>query len=278
MSPAVDTLGIIAGSGALPRLLARQARAFGVKRLVAVAFENETHSELAGLVDKIVWIKVGQLSRMIAAFTDNGAAQCVMAGQIAPKNLFQVRPDLRAMGLLFKLREKNAHTLFGAIAAELKRDGVELIPATPWLEPLMAPPGLHLGPALSAEQRADVAFGFRIAKEVSRLEIGQTVVVKNGTVLAVEGFEGTDQCLARGGELAGPSGAAVAVKVAKEKHDLRFDIPCIGLKTLETAAAAGIAVLALEPGKTLILEQDAITSFVEKQRITLTTTGPAAAP
>jgi DUF1009 family protein len=259
-------------------LLARQVRALGVEQLVAVAFENETNPELAGLVDKIVWIKVGQLSRMIAAFTDNAVAKCVMAGQIAPKNLFQVRPDLRVVSLLFKLRERNAHTLFGAIADELKRDGVELIPATPWLEPLMAPPGLHLGPALSAEQRADVAFGYRIAKEVSRLEIGQTVVVKNGTVLAVEGFEGTDQCLARGGELAGRSGAAVAVKVAKEKHDLRFDIPCIGLKTLETAAAAGIAVLALEPGKTLILEQDAVTSFVEKQRISLTTTEPAAAP
>ena len=278
MNQTLDTLGIIAGSGSLPMLLARQARALGVQRLVAVAFENETNPELAGLVDKIVWIKVGQLSRMIAAFTDNAVAQCVMAGQIAPRNLFQVRPDLRAMSLLFKLREKNAHTLFGAIADELKRDGVELIPATPWLEPLMAPPGLHLGPALSAEQRADVAFGYRIAKEVSRLEIGQTVVVKNGTVLAVEGFEGTDRCLARGGELAGQSGAAVAVKVAKEKHDLRFDIPCIGLKTLETAATAGIAVLALEPGKTLILEQDAVTSFVEKQRITVTTTRPEAAP
>jgi len=278
MNQALDSLGIIAGSGSLPMLLARQARALGVQGLVAVAFENETDPELAGLVDKIVWIKVGQLSRMIAAFTDNAVAQCVMAGQIAPRNLFQVRPDLRAMSLLFKLREKNAHTLFGAIADELKRDGVELIPATPWLEPLMAPPGLHLGPALSAEQQADVAFGYRIAKEVSRLEIGQTVVVKNGTVLAVEGFEGTDQCLARGGELAGPSGAAVAVKVAKEKHDLRFDIPCIGLKTLETAAVAGIAVLALEPGKTLILEQDAVTLLVEKQRITLTTTALEAAP
>jgi len=278
MNQTLDTLGIIAGSGSLPMLLARQARALGVQGLVAVAFENETDPELAGLVDKIVWIKVGQLSRMIAAFTDNAVARCVMAGQIAPRNLFQVRPDLRAMSLLFKLREKNAHTLFGAIADELKRDGVELIPATPWLEPLMAPPGLHLGPALSAEQRADVAFGYRIAKEVSRLEIGQTVVVKNGTVLAVEGFEGTDQCLARGGELAGQSGAAVAVKVAKEKHDLRFDIPCIGLKTLETVAAAGIAVLALEPGKTLILEQEAVTSFVEKQRITLTTTGLEAPP
>src|SRR6266581_4190657 len=271
MNQTLDTLGIIAGSGSLPMLLARQARALGVQRLVAVAFENETHPELAGLVDKIVWIKVGQLSRMIAAFTDNGAAQCVMAGQIAPKNLFEVRPDLRAVSLLFKLREKNAHTLFGAIAAELKRDGVELIPATPWLEPLMAPPGLHLGPELSAAQRSDVAFGFRIAKEVSRLEIGQTVVVKGGTVLAVEGFEGTDQCLARGGGLAGQDGAAVAVKVAKEKHDLRFDIPCLGPQTLETCAAARISVLAFEAGKSVLLEQETCASLAQKNKISVMT-------
>ena len=167
-----------------------------------------------------------------------------MVGQIAPKNLFDLRPDLRAMGMLFRLKEKNAHTIFGAIADELKKDGVELIDATPWLTPLMPGRDFHLGPKLSAEQKADVEFGFKIAKEISRLEIGQTVVVKNGAVLAVEGFEGTDKCLARGGELAGKDGGAVAVKVAKEKHDLRFDIPCLGAKTIETCAAAGISVLA----------------------------------
>src|SRR5205807_3550491 len=123
-----------------------------------------------------------------------------------------------------------------------------LIEATQWLKPLM--PGAHFlhGPKLSAEQRADVEFGFRIAKEVSRLEIGQTVVVKRGTVLAVEGFEGTDKCLAGGGELAGEDGGAVAVKVAKENHDLRFDIPCLGPQTLETCTHARIAVLAFEAG------------------------------
>src|SRR5262249_44670877 len=159
----------------------------------------------------------------VSAFADRGIAQCVMVGQIAPKNLFDLRPDFRAMGMLFKLKEKNAHTIFGAIADELKKDGVELIEATPWLKPLMPGHGFLLGPKLSEEQNADVAFGYRIAKEVSRLEIGQIVVVKNGTVLAVEGFEGTDACLKRGGELAGKDGGAVAVKVAKEKHDLRFD-------------------------------------------------------
>ena len=143
------------------------------------------------------------------------------------------------MGVLLRLKEKNAHTIFGAIADELKKDGVELIEATPWLNRSCRPRDFISGPKLSDGQRADVDFGFRIAKEISRLEIGQTVVVKNGTVLAVEGFEGTDQCLARGGELAGKNGGAVAVKVAKASHDLRFDIPCIGAQTLETCAGAG---------------------------------------
>jgi hypothetical protein len=194
-----------------------------------------------------------------------------MVGQIAPKNLYDLRPDLRAIGMLFRLKEKNAHTIFGAIADELKKDGVELIDATPWLAPLMPSGDFQLGPKISAEQKADVEFGFKIAKEISRLEIGQTVVVKNGTVLAVEGFEGTDQCLARGGGLAGKDGGAVAVKVAKEKHDLRFDIPCIGRQTLETCAASGVAVLALESGKTLLLEREACAQFAKQNKISLTT-------
>lgn len=266
-----DTLGIIAGNRSLPLLLARQARAMGVKKLVAVAFDNETDPALAALVDDIVWLKVGQLSKMISAFTDRGVRHCVMVGQIAPKNLFDLRPDLRTMALLLRLKEKNAHTIFGAIGDELKKDGVELIAATPWLQPLMLGAGFELGPKLSTEQRADVEFGFRLAKEVSRLEIGQTVVVKNGTVLAVEGLEGTDKCLARGGELAGKAGGAVAVKVAKLDHDMRFDIPCVGLKTVEVCAAAGVAVLALEAGKTLLLDADEVKQLATKHKLTLTT-------
>lgn len=273
MTPSLDSLGIIAGNRALPLLFARQARSLGVRRLVAVAFDGETDPALASLVDDIVWLKVGQLSRLISAFTDRGIARCVMVGQIAPRNLFDLRPDFRAVGLLLRLKERNAHTIFGAIADELKKEGVELIEATPWLKPLMPVGGFQLGPALSAGQRADVEFGFRLAKEVSRLEIGQTVVVKNGTVLAVEAFEGTDECLKRGGELAGKEGAAVAVKVAKTGHDMRFDIPCIGWQTLETCAAAGISVLAVESGRTLLLEQETCERLAAKNRITVTTAG-----
>ena len=271
MKATIETLGIIAGSRSLPLLLAQQARASGVKRLVAAAVEGETDPALAALVDEIVWLKVGQLSKMLKAFTEQGVKHCVMVGQVAPKNLFDLRPDLRTMAILFRLKEKNAHTLFGAIADELKKDGIELIEATPWLKPLMPGSGFQLGRKLSDDQHKDVAFGFRLAKAVSLLEIGQLVVVKHGTVLAVEGFEGTDKCLARGGELAGKDGDAVAVKVTKLNHDMRFDIPCIGAKTLETCAAAGIAVLALEAGKTLLLEQETCATLAERHKITLTT-------
>jgi UDP-2,3-diacylglucosamine hydrolase len=271
MSSSSEALGIIAGNRSLPLLFARQARQTGGARLVAVAFEGETDPSLASLVDDIVWLKVGQLSKMISAFTDRGVTKCVMVGQIAPKNLYNIRPDLRAMGLLLRLKEKNAHTIFGAIAGELGKNGVELVEATPWLQPLMPGAGFGIGPRLSADQQADVAFGFRIAKETSRLEIGQTVVVKGGTVLAAEAFEGTDKCLARGGELAGKAGGAVAVKVAKLNHDMRFDIPCVGPQTLETCAAASISVLALEAGKTLLLEQETCERLAAENRISLTT-------
>jgi len=271
MTPALESLGIIAGNRSLPLLVAQQARAQGVHRLVAVAFENETDPGLASQVDDIVWLKVAQLAKLIAAFTDRGVRHCVMVGQVAPKNLWDYRPDFRALGVALKLKERNAHTIFGAIAEELRKDGVELIEATPWLQPLMAAGSFRLGPKPSTEQESDIALGFRIAKEVSRLEIGQLVVVKGGTVLAVEGLEGTDACLARGGELAGKSGGAVAVKVAKAGHDMRFDVPCVGARTLEVCAKSGVAVLALESGKTLVLEREACETLARKNKISLVT-------
>ncbi len=270
MSELIDTLGMIAGNRSLPLLFAREARSLGVKRLVAVAFEGETNPELGSLVDEIILLRVGQLSRLIDAFAQRGVVRCVMVGQIAPPNLFDLRPDFRAMAMLFKLKEKNAHTVFGAIADELKKDGIELIEATPWLKSFMPARGFHLGPKLSADQEKDVAFGFSIAKEISRLEIGQLVVVKDGTVLAVEAFEGTDSCLLRGGGLAGKEGGAVAVKVAKANHDFRFDIPCIGPQTLETCAASGVTVLAIEKGKTLLLEQDTCADVARRSKIAVT--------
>ena len=264
-----DTLGIIAGNRSLPLVLAREARSAGIKHLVAAAFEKETDPHLEALVDEMEWLRVGQLSKLIEIFKKHGVTRCVMVGQIAPKKLFDLRPDLRAIKLLSSLKEKNAHSIFGGIAEELENEGITLIEATPWLKPAMPEKGFRLGPEISKTQQSDIDYGIGIAKEISRMEIGQSVVVKNGTTLAVEGLEGTDACLTRGGELAGTDGGAVAIKVAKENHDLRFDIPCLGGRTLEVCAAAGISVIAFEANRTLLLDGEEVETLSKRHRISL---------
>jgi DUF1009 family protein len=249
--------------------IARQVASMDQRPVIAVGFTGETDPELEKLVSKMKWVRVGQLSKLIIAFKDHGVTECVMAGQVAPKNLFDVRPDLRGVGVLLRLKQKNAHTIFGAIADELAKDGITLIDALRWLEPLMPERGFELGPKLKAEQREEVEFGFQIAKEIARLEIGQTAVVRNGTVLAVEGFEGTDSCLRRGGELARERGQAIAVKVAKANHDMRFDIPCIGAQTVRTCAEAGLRAIAIEAKRTLLLEQTELSKLCQTEKVTI---------
>ncbi len=261
-------LGLIAGSRRLPFVFAAEARRQG-RRVAAVGFEGETDPALAAGVDQITWVRVGQLGKMIAALKDQGVRECVMLGQIAPSNLFNLRPDLKAMALLLRLKEKNAHSIFGAIADELAKEGVLLIDPLAWLGPWMPGVGYAVGPRLGEREQADVAYGFRIAREIARLEIGQSVVVKDGTTLAVEGFEGTDACLERGGKLAGKSGGAVAVKLAKAGHDLRFDLPCLGPRTLEVCARSGVQVLAFEPGRTILLDRPEAEALAVKSGISL---------
>ncbi len=249
-----DTLGIIAGNGAYPLLLAESARKAGVTKVVAAAFTNETRSELSELVDEIEWLRVGQLGRLLNYFREAKVSHAMMAGQIAPKNLFDLRPDWKALLVLTRVKRRNAESLFGAIANELAGIGVELLPAFTFLEDLLAPAGLVAGRALSKREEADVDFGFEIAKEMSRLDIGQTVVVKNGTVLAVEAFEGTNEAMKRGGALARKG--AIVVKVAKPNQDMRFDVPVIGAATIAIAAEAKVRCIAVEAGRTLLLEKE----------------------
>ncbi|MDB4717755.1 UDP-2,3-diacylglucosamine diphosphatase LpxI [Verrucomicrobia bacterium] len=263
------TLGLIAGGLSLPLEMVQLLRSAGVRKLVVVAFEGETDPALEVMVDELVWLRVGQLSKMIRYFKSHGVGECIMAGRIAPKNLFDIKPDLRAASLLFRLKEKNAHTIFGGIGDELKKDGIDLIEAVPWIQDIMPGEGFLMGSPLKAKQLDDIAYGFKLAKEVSRLDIGQSVVVKNGTVLAVEGFEGTDDCLSRGGQLAGKKGEAIGVKVAKLDHDMRFDIPCIGLQTIENCIQHKFRALAFEPGKIILLEQESIEQRVQKESFAL---------
>ena len=262
-----SVLGIIAGNGVYPFLIARAARQSGVTAIHVAAFENETRPELADHADSIEWMRVGQLSRLMRFFEKAGVRQAIMAGQIAPKNLFDLRPDFRVLTILSSLKRRNAETLFGAVSDELAKIGINLLPATTYLEDSLANEGLIAGPKPKKRFVDDIAFGFEIAKELSRLDIGQTVVVRNGTVLAVEAFEGTNEAIQRGARL-GKSGAIV-VKVAKPNQDFRFDVPVIGCQTLEVASAAGIKVIAVEAGRTLLLDKEAVKVLAEEEQVTI---------
>src|SRR5438094_8784410 len=208
-----DILGIIAGNGVYPRLLADSARKAGVKKIVAAAFTDETDPALVQHVDLIEWMRVGQLSRLLKFFREQNVHNTIMAGQIAPKNLFDLHPDWKALLVLAKLKQRNAESIFAAIADELSKVGVDLLPATTFLEDSLAPAGLLAGPKLTHREEEDVDLGWKIAKEIARLDIGQTVIVKNGTVVAVEALEGTNETIKRGGNFARKG--AVMVKVAK---------------------------------------------------------------
>lgn len=268
--PVPTTLGLIAGNGQYPRTVLQAARKAGVARIVVAAFENETDPALSGEADVIEWLRVGQLGRMIKFFRQAGVTDAMMAGQIAPKNLYDLRPDFRGLMLLGKLKLRHAESIFGAIADDLAKDGITLLPATTFLDELLPSPGLICGPAPAPRQWEDVAYGFRMAKEMSRLDVGQTVVVKRGTVLAVEAFEGTDECLKRGGAL-GKGGSTLA-KVSKPGQDFRFDVPVIGPRTIQTAAEAGIAVVAVEARRTLLLGLEEMQALCERHRISLVAT------
>jgi hypothetical protein len=262
-----EPLFLIAGGGRYPGLVIESARAAGVPKIALAAFEGETLNATVAAADDVTWLNVGQLGRMLQAAKKSGARQAMMAGQIAPKNLFDLRPDWQALVLLAKLKRRNAETLFGAVADQLAKIGVTLLPATTFLDAHLATAGLIAGPRLKDRQVEDIRFGFEIAKESSRLDIGQTVVVRHGTVLAVEAFEGTNECLRRGGAL-GREGA-IMVKVTKPGQDMRFDVPVIGEQTIQVAREARLRIIAVEAGATLLLDKPAVAAAATAAGITL---------
>src|SRR5438270_9961128 len=208
-----DVLGIIAGNGIYPRLLADSVRKAGVRKIIAAAFTDETDPALAQHVDLVEWMRVGQLNRLLKFFRDQKIHHAIMAGQIAPKNLFDLHPDWKALLLLAKLKQRNAESIFRGIAGELDKIGVTLLPATTFLEDFLAGKDLIAGPKLSRREKSDIDLGWGIAQKIAALDIGQTVIVKNGTVLAIEGFDGTNETMRRGGALG--RGGAVMIDVAQ---------------------------------------------------------------
>ena len=262
-----EILGIIAGNGVYPRILAAAARKGGVKKIVAAAFTDETDPAISQHADVVEWLRVGQLGRLLNFFRKHEVHRAIMAGQIAPKNLFDLRPDVRALVVLAKLKQRNAESIFAAIADELAKVDVHLLPATTFLDGELAAKGLIAGANLSRAEEEDVDLGWSVAKEVARLDIGQTVIVKNGTVLAVEAFEGTNDAIKRGGGLAREG--AVMIKVAKPNQDMRFDVPVIGIETVKVAAESKLRVIAIESGKTLLLERDAIVDLARRADLSI---------
>ena len=260
--PMPETLGVIAGLGSYPWQLARSAHAQGVKRVVAFAFKGETERVIAKHADEVVWMHLGSLQALLDAVQAKGVTKLVMAGQIKPTRLFNLRLDAKALAVLRTLKVRNAHTIFGAIGDELRAIGAELLPAYCFMETEMPAAGTLGRRAPDEREPADIRLGAKVAKITSGLEIGQTVVVKEGTVLAVEGFEGTDETILRAGRLGGPG--AVVVKVAKLGHDMRFDIPIVGLRTFQMLKKAKISCLAVEAKRTILLEREKLAAEADR--------------
>ncbi len=253
-SAAPEHLLLIAGRGLYPRLLAESARRHGVRRLSIIAFPGETDRQVRRLADDLRMVRVGAMTEFLEAVRSTGAHDAVLAGQISPISLFRARPDAAMIKLLRSLPARNARTIFGAVIAQLADLGIRVHPAYRFMEDAMPAAGQLTRRAPDDRERADIALGRRVAKATSALEVGQTVIVKEGVVLAVEAFEGTDAAIRRGGALGGAG--AVVVKTARTGHDLRYDIPVIGVRTMRVMRRARVSALAVEAGRTILLERD----------------------
>lgn len=263
----IEKLGLIAGKGLYPRLVLDEVRKAGGIPVAIAAFEGETSPELAAEADHSEWLRVGQIGKMLKFFKETGVTHAMMAGQISPQRLFNLRPDFKALMLLAKLKERNAESIFGAIADELGASGIELLPAITFLDSHLVNEGLSAGPDPARQLQQDIEFGWAIAKQVSSLNIGQTIIVKKGTVLAVEGYDGTNETIRRGGGLG--KGGATMIKVAKRNQDMRFDVPVIGPDTVRIAGEAGVSAIVCEAKKTLLLGSEELRQLARSHRVSV---------
>jgi len=269
-------LGLVAGGGQFPILCARAARKGG-RRVVAVAHMGETDPELESEADNLVWIHLGQLGRLIKILKGAGVREALFAGTITKKRIFRdVRPDFRALSVWRRLHRRLDDGILRAVAAELEAEGIAVLPSTAFLTDLVMPAGVLTRRQPTADQWKDVDFGWRLARQIGSLDIGQCVVVKDRAVLAVEAIEGTDQTILRGGGLGGPG--AVVVKVCKPNQDIRFDLPSLGLTTIERMVQAGAAVLAVETGRALFFDRDAAVALADRSGVSVVGVGEKEVP
>jgi UDP-2,3-diacylglucosamine hydrolase len=260
-----ERLGLIAGNGRFPIIFADNARKLGY-HVSAVAHEGETDPELANHVDRIHWIKIGQLNKLINAFKDDQVHQAVMLGGIKKTHVFTtVRPDFRTLALATRLALWKDDDILRELAKELEKEGITICESTFGLEGILAEEGLLTTRRPSEKEWEDIRYGWEVAHDIGRLDIGQCVVVKDRVVVAVEAVEGTDEAIKRGGQLA--KDGAVVVKRCKPQQDLRFDLPAVGPRTIDIMASVNASVLAVEAGRTILLDRDLMLEKAKAARI-----------
>jgi DUF1009 family protein len=285
MKPVARKLGLIAGNGRFPFLLLDAARADGLAVVVA-AIREETDAEMdrRAAADPLItvhWLSLGELSRLIETFHKEGVTRVVMAGQVRHKQIFSsIRPDWRLAKLLLNLRTRNTDMLLGAVAKVLGDEGIELVSSTSFLEPLLAQEGVLTARAPDEEERKNIEYGLGVARAVAGFDIGQTVVVAAQACVAVEAMEGTDAAIERAGQLMRSLGGDAStlerrltvVKVAKPNQDMRFDVPVIGVATVESMIRAGASCLSVEAGRTLLFDRDSLLERAKQAGIAIVAT------
>jgi DUF1009 family protein len=277
---AAGKLGLIAGNGRFPFLLLDAARAHGLSVVVAaIREETDPEMDLRAAADPAVrvhWMSLGELSRLIETFQTEGITRAVMAGQVKHTQIFSsIRPDWRLAKLLLNLRRRNTDMLLSAVAKVLSDEGIELISSTHYLEPLLAKPGVLTQRAPTEDEQKDIAYGRTVARGIAGYDLGQTVVIAAQACVAVEAMEGTDATIERAGTLmrrnqdpdSTLSRALTVVKVAKPNQDMRFDVPVIGVATIEAMVRTGATCLAVEAGRTLLFDSTAIIALADKHGI-----------
>ena len=265
-------LGLIAGNGSFPFLVLDGARKAGVSVAVA-AIREETDPKIEKFADNVTWVGVGQLGKMLRFFKKEGVEKAIMAGQVKHVQIFSSSiPDLRMVKMLLRLPRKNTDALIGAVANELAGEGIELIDSTYFLQDHLPEAGKLTKRAPDAREQADIEYGLEVAREIARLDLGQTIAVRGRACVAIEAMEGTDAVIRRAGELA--RGRLTVVKIAKPDQDMRFDVPVVGLSTVETMVEAGATCLCLTAGKTLMFERAAMVQLADQNGIAMAAAEP----
>lgn len=257
-----NSLLIIAGRDAYPRMLLTAARKAGVQRIVLIGFKGETPRETAAMADEVHWVPLGSIRLFLDTIQQTGVKHAVMVGQIGMHNVFHLRLDKMAMKLYRSLESLNAHTIYGTIADEIENRGIEVLPGNVFMECYTPEKGQLSRHAPTDDEWADIALGLKLVKGTSEFEIGQTVALKKGVIVAVEAWEGTNQTIKRAGKV-GKAGTVI-VKLPKTGHDMRFDIPVVGAKTFKVMKRAKVSCLAVEAGKTILLEKEKLIALADQ--------------